>query len=98
MAKVTYSELAKSDLKDIYRYTYTTFGLDQADKYDSDIKSSGQTAAMFPRLGRDYTTQKGSEFKRYNSGRHVIFYVAEEGGIFIIRILHGRMDFDRHLD
>jgi len=98
MADVTYSELAKSDLKDIYRYTYKTFGLNQADRYDEAIKSAGQTAALFPSVGRDYTTKKGTLFRRYNSGRHVIFYVIEGGGIFVVRILHGRMDFDRHLE
>ena len=98
MAKVTYSELARYDLMDIYGYTYRTFGLAQADRYDADIRSSIRTAALFTQVGRPYATRRGARFHRYNSGRHVIFYLVESDGILIVRILHGRMDFDRHLE
>jgi plasmid stabilization system protein ParE len=40
----------------------------------------------------------GQTFQRYNVGQHAIFYQQTGEGILVVRILHGMMDFDRHLD
>lgn len=97
MSKVRFSRLAQFDLKEIYKYGSRRWGPDQAEQYDRDLRSSATTVSLFPNLGRSYSTKNGQDFRRYNSGRHVIFYRDEDDGIFIIRLLHDRMDFDRHL-
>jgi toxin ParE1/3/4 len=32
------------------------------------------------------------------SGRHCVFFEADESRILVIRVLHDRMDYQRHLD
>jgi toxin ParE1/3/4 len=99
VTKVIFLNDARADLKAIFKYTFRRYGLKQAEKYQTDLKRSAQTAAQFPYLGRRYTTRNGKLFMRYNSGRHVIFYVdTESGGITVVRILHDAMNFDDYLD
>jgi toxin ParE1/3/4 len=38
-----------------------------------------------------------SGYLKYRSGSHFVFYRLTEGGIDVVRILHTRMDFERHL-
>jgi len=49
----------------------------------------------------DYTAERWgvdqAEIFKYPAGSHVIFYRKVHADIDIVRILHGRMDFERHL-
>ena len=49
-----------------------------------------------PSLGRACDDIR-TGYRRYAEGSHTIFYREAGGGIEIVRILHGRMDPDRHL-
>ncbi len=98
MARPEYSKEADSDLDGIAEYTFLNFGEDQTREYRALLDQAARTAANFPSLGRPYTTKKGRVYQRYNAGRHVIFYRPTESGIFVVRVLHQMMDFDRHLD
>lgn len=98
MADCVFSSEAESDLRGIIRYTAKHFGLAQARAYPAQLKQAAQTAANFPSIARSYTTQQGQIFQQYNVGRHALFYQPTETGIFVVRILHLMMKFDRHLD
>jgi len=98
MAKYTLSKDAERDIVGITRYTKVNFGVEQARNYANQLYQSAQIAADFPSTGSTYTTKAGKSYLRYNCGQHSIFYEEEEGGIFIGRILHQMMDFDRHLN
>lgn len=98
MANFVLSKLADQDLEEIATYTILNFGANEALEYKASIAQSAKTAAQFPSIGRSYTTQKGHIFQRYNVGRHALFYQPTKTGIFIARILHQMMDFDRHLE
>jgi toxin ParE1/3/4 len=98
MADYQRSKLAEQDFRQIARYTLRNFGLRQAQEYESSLVQAAKTAANFPSIGRPYTTKKGSVYQQYNVGRHALFYRATESGVFIVRVLHLMMDFDRHLD
>jgi toxin ParE1/3/4 len=37
-------------------------------------------------------------YRKYPAGSHVLFYRLLPDGIDIVRILHRRMDFERHLE
>lgn len=93
---------AESDFDEVFDHTLNEFGHVQAISYTGDLKVSVETVAFFPLIGRRYTTKKGKEFRRYNSGRHAIFYLSEqdddEDCVFIVRILHCASDFDAYLD
>jgi len=98
MASYKYSKLAEHDLDGIATYTFLNFGERQARAYRVSIDQSASTIANFPSMGRPYTTQEGKIFQKYNVGEHALFFVPSEEGIFIVRVLHLMMDFDRHLD
>ena len=98
MASYKYSKLADRDLDGIAEYTFLNFGERQARAYRVSIDHAASTAADFPSLGRPYTTKKGRIYQKYNVGEHALFYRPSEAGIFIVRVLHLMMDFDRHLD
>ncbi len=98
MAIYKLSKKAQSDIDDITGYTALHFGERQAVTYTDSIHAAAQITANFPSLGRPYTTKKGSVYQQYNIGRHALFYRPTEAGIFVVRVLHLMMDFDRHLD
>jgi toxin ParE1/3/4 len=96
-ANYQFSQKADEDLFQIFRYTLRTFGRSKAEQYYQSIIQSVKTAATFPELGRSYETHSGKIYRRYNIGRHVLFFEVEGDGIFIVRILHDRMDYETHL-
>ena len=98
MANYAYSKLADKDLEDISYYTTLYFGEGQARAYHASIDQSAMTIANFPSIGRPYTSQKGKLFQKFNVGEYSLFYQPNEEGGFIVRVLHCKMDFDRHLD
>jgi toxin ParE1/3/4 len=49
-----------------------------------------------PHLGRDCGHIRDG-YRKYASGSHVLFYRLADDGVDIVRILHERMDFGRHL-
>ena len=53
-------------------------------------------AARDPRRGRPCDDVRAGYF-RHPVGSHVVFYRRVAGGIDVVRILHQRMDFQRHL-
>ncbi|MBA4780916.1 MAG: type II toxin-antitoxin system RelE/ParE family toxin [Blastomonas sp.] len=52
--------------------------------------------ADFPLRNPVYRSE-GKEFRKLLCGHHLIFYLVIEDTVQIIRILHERMDIDRHL-
>lgn len=96
MADYVLSNQADEDLADIYLYSYGTFGEAQADVYFLALRDCLQMLANNPRIGRaaDYL-RPGLLWHRH--ARHVVFYLIEETGIFIVRVLHDSMDMARHV-
>ncbi len=97
MADYVLSNKADADLDDIYVFSYRTFGETKADAYFLGLSDYLQTLAENPRLGRPADDiQPG--LLRHDHGRHIVFYMIEGGGIFVVRILHQAMDIGRHVD
>jgi toxin ParE1/3/4 len=88
---------AKSDIKSIAKYTIKEFGLSQSLKYANGLKGTLKELADNPELGRRYVAVKNKMLLRYRYKSHVVFYYLESNGIFIVRILGGKMDFPKHL-
>jgi toxin ParE1/3/4 len=88
---------AKADLKDIGRYTKSKWGRAQRDKYLTMLDAHFQDLAEEPLKGRDCShIQNG--YRKYSAGSHVIFYrQMATDTIEMVRVLHGRMDPERHL-
>lgn len=86
---------AEQDLKDIWLYTYETWGFDQAEKYYDQIISCceaiGNGMAHSKTVeGLDY------DIHVYKCERHYIFFLPHES-LIILAILHERMDFLQRL-
>jgi toxin ParE1/3/4 len=84
------SNQARLDLRAIARYSFETWGIDQAHRYTDDLLKCFERIAGSPLIGRPCDrVRKG--YRRMEHGRHVIFYRPDSDGLFIGRILHQRM-------
>ena len=98
MPKYKISKRAEKDLADIWRYTVNNWSREQADKYATGILAVMEEISKAPvSVGCTYEhVRKG--YRKYQWGKHVIFHIAQnDGSVFISRILHEIMDFERHL-
>ena len=87
---------AQRDLDEIWDYSAANWGVDPAEFYVGQIWRVVKILADDPRLGRACDHIRPG-YRKYPSGSHFVFYQPIEGGIDVVRILHQRMDFDRHL-
>jgi toxin ParE1/3/4 len=96
MARFELSEKADQDLTGIYHYSYQHFGADKAAQYLDDLDTCFNDLAASPRLGHSISAIRPGYF-RFEHASHTIFYTLKGHGIFIVRVLHKRMDCERHL-
>lgn len=96
--KYKLSRRAEKDLSGIWRYTVETWSREQADKYVTGLLGAMADIAKAPAsMGRSYEHVR-TGYCKYLWGKHVIFYkIHNDGSVFISRVLHEKMDFDRHL-
>jgi toxin ParE1/3/4 len=88
---------AQKDVIEIGRYTSSTWGKRQRDKYLKQLDDAFKLLGRKPELGKHADDIK-PEYRKYNHGSHVIFYrTGEESKIVVIRILHKSMDVEKHL-
>jgi toxin ParE1/3/4 len=88
---------ARRDLAEIWDYSESQWGVAQADRYVRMIAAACDALAAGRAKGRSAEFIRAGYF-RYNVGSHVLFFrERKRSGIEIVRILHQRMDFERHL-
>ena len=87
---------ARRDLVGIRDYTIRTWGKQQAIDYLSGIEACFGRINAQPEQGSLFPTEVG-DYKRVKCGSHYVFYHEAPEVVAIIRILHERMDFERHL-
>ena len=87
---------AEIDLAAMYEFGIYKFGLSRAQQYFFDMHEALEVLAENKNLGRD-----ASEFiaalKRFSYKAHTIFYLQTASGIFILRVLSQRMDYEHNL-
>lgn len=94
MANVTLTEKAKSDLKNIARFTQKRWGQDQRNKYLTLLDRSFHQLAEKPSIGRDCSEIKLG-YKKFPAGSHVIYFRSKSASLIeIVRILHESMDIE----
>ncbi|MGV6871181.1 type II toxin-antitoxin system RelE/ParE family toxin [Pseudochelatococcus sp. B33] len=89
------SPLAESDLEEIWSYSFKTWSLEQANRYHADLVAAFVDLATGQRSGRSVHIRDG--YFKYAAGSHFIYYRRSYPGIFIVRILHQKMDAGRYL-
>lgn len=98
MQKYVLSKRAKNDLSNIWRYTVETWSRVQADKYVGGLLSMFSKIADAPeKYGQSYDHVRLG-YRKCQCGKHLVFYIQQpDGTVLISRILHEKMDYDRHL-
>lgn len=96
--KYKVSELAKRDMVKIWQYTSSNWSLGQANHYLSGLLSAFGLIADDPaHVGQSYEHVRPG-YRKYHYGRHMVFYKeVSDGAVLIVRVLHDKMDVDRHL-
>lgn len=88
---------ARRDLDRIWSFTLEQWGEDQAEDYLRRLAKAFTGLADGTRPGRQANAVREGYWKLL-VGSHVVFYRKPDAGtVDIIRILHQRMDVDRHL-
>jgi toxin ParE1/3/4 len=90
------SRRARADLAEIWRYTNSRWGLEQADRYVTAIHQAFDRLMANPSLGRAFPNAP-KETHSYRIGSHVIFYRKSRRRFHIVRVLHQSMNHVRHL-
>jgi len=98
MAKIRLSRKAIADLDSIWDYTVETWSEDQAIIYYRQIYTAIQGLNCSPVfLEKDYNVIK-TGLLGFKVGHHIVFYKKhKDGSVWVDRILHEKMDYQRHL-
>ena len=91
------SRKAEIDLAELYEFGIRKFGLLQAQKYFLEMHDVFQLLDENTDLGRD-SSEYIEDLKRFAFKAHTIFYLETTDGIFILRILSQRMDYEQNLN
>ncbi|MEY8013771.1 type II toxin-antitoxin system RelE/ParE family toxin [Mycobacterium servetii] len=90
------SPAAQADLEQIWDYTYDRWGVDQAEDYLRELQHAINRIAANPRIGRACDEIRPG-YRKLAAGSHTLFYRVTAGNVIdVVRILHQRMDVDRH--
>ena len=96
MSNLLLSPRAKLDLEEIYDYTFLTWSLRQAERYQDDLFDAMQLIVENNKLGVKYPYAE-IEYRKLHVNRHLIFYRMVGNDCLVVRILHDRMDLRMHL-
>jgi len=89
--------LAEADLEEIWYYTFKNWSKEQADHYHAGIVNAFGEIAAGHKLGQPVPVRRAGYLK-YRVESHLIYYRLEDAGIVVVRILHTKMDAERHLN
>ncbi len=95
--KYILSVRSKEDIKSIALYTIEKFGLEQSKKCAIGLSKELEFLSQNPNHGKRYLSTSKKMLFRYRYISHMIFYYPTESGIFIVRVLGGRMNFLKHI-
>ena len=92
MAQVRIQEAAAFRLDDIYRYTRDRWGVQQADRYITDLFAAFDRIASHGTTSRPIPATFGVEGYFFRHERHFVYWRhLSDGAIGIVTILHERM-------
>jgi toxin ParE1/3/4 len=94
------SPAAVADLQQIWDYTYERWGDAQAEQYTREIQRAIERVADNPLIGRTCDNVRAG-YRKHAVGSHALYYRivdVDVDMIDVVRVLHQRMDVDRHFD
>lgn len=90
------SRLALDDLDNIWEYTAEQWSKEQANKYYNEIFSTISKICEIADIGKTIDEIKKGH-RKTNVKSHIIIYKVKGTKVFIDRILHQKMDIEKHL-
>lgn len=96
MADYKLSSKAEIDLAEMYEFGIFKFGLARAQQYFFGMHEVFGVLTENADLGRD-ASEFITDLKRFIYKAHTIFYLKTADGIFILRVLSQRMDYEDKL-
>ena len=86
MRQLQLTETARADLKSVRRYSQRTWGSDRTAQYMAALRDTLKGLLT------------GTVISHHRDDlRHCVFFEADEARILVVRVLHDRMDYQRHL-
>jgi toxin ParE1/3/4 len=96
MRHLEFTPRARRDIEEIWEYSVERFGLDNAEAYLRGIQRAAETVLEDPRRGLACDDIRPG-YRKFSVGSHVLFFRTSKTRVVVVRILHERMDFERHL-
>jgi toxin ParE1/3/4 len=90
------TEIARADLASIRRYSTRTWGPDRTTEYMDALRDTMKGLVRGAVITRARDDLRPGVLMA-TSGRHSIFFEADDSRILVVRVLHDRMDYRRHL-
>jgi toxin ParE1/3/4 len=88
---------AKQDLRGVLAHTEETWGTSQADEYESAFNLAFEMLSEHPDLGRLAGSGR-PDWRIFVVRRHCIVYRYSDATLWILSILHQRMNIAAHLE
>ncbi|HRC59432.1 MAG TPA: type II toxin-antitoxin system RelE/ParE family toxin [Candidatus Propionivibrio aalborgensis] len=95
MKVLAFSPAAEADIDGIWDYSADNWGPEQADRYTDEIRDACHALASGRKQGRVVDVRP--RYLKISTGSHVIYYRDQGDRLEIVRVLHSRMDSNRHL-
>ena len=90
MPRVRISVEAEADIDRVAAYTTSTWGWRQTNQYLAKLEDGFDLIAENSLIGRSCDSLR-TGLRRFEIGRHVVFYLPEPGGVLVVRVLHQQM-------
>lgn len=95
--RLVVSKRAEADLREIWLYSFKTWGEAQADRYLDELDAGLRECGAQPERGRRRDEVREGYWSLLVH-RHVAFYTFTVDAVLIQRVLHGSMLADLHVD
>jgi toxin ParE1/3/4 len=96
MAEFRLTPAALRDLEGIWRYSVRQWGAAQAGRYLDALNATFESLAQAPRSGPGCDHIRPG-YRRQWVEQHVVYYRIVDDTVVVVRVLHERMDSQRHL-
>lgn len=94
--RVVLTDDARDDLESIALFGLPVWGEAAVDAYHSEIAEVLSSLVRFPRMGHRTDELPAGVFA-FSVAQHVIYYRFDNDAIYVLRIVHNRMDSAGHL-
>jgi toxin ParE1/3/4 len=97
VSRYVLSPRARRDLEEIWGYSVARWSTPHAERYIRELVLGIEIIAADPR-GEQPCDDIRAGYRKYVIASHIVFYRMTDDTVDVVRIMHGRMDFNRICD